>query len=267
MAVLWFVGLGLDDERGLSRRAVEVLRSAELFAEEYTAVAAPGTIERLAADLRRPIRRLGRSEVEGEATILAALRGAPQVALLVVGDPFAATTHVALRLAAERAGHDWRYLPNASILVAAAGFLGLMHYRFGRTVSLPLPRPGFAPTSPLEQIGSNRERGLHTLVLLDLEPAAGRFLGAGEAIRLLRERDPTGSVVAPGDRLAVAARVGRDDAAGFYGTVEQLVATDFGAPLHCLVVPARELHFEEAAALERYRLDRPSADRPSSAAD
>jgi diphthine synthase len=255
MAELWFVGLGLDDERGLSRRALELLASSEVFAEQYTSVAPPGTLERLEKEIGRPIRRLDRTLLESETPVLEALSHSVRVALLVAGDPFAATTHVALRLAAERAGHDWRYLPNASVLTAAAGFLGLMHYRFGRTVSLPLPAPGFEPTSPLEQIAENRTRNLHTLLLLDLRPEEPRYLTASEALVLLRERDPNGTVLREDDRVAVAARVGRDDAAGFFGTVARLRSIEFGPPMHSLVVPAPRLHFEEEAALERFRRD------------
>jgi diphthine synthase len=255
MGELWFVGLGLGDERGLSRLALEVLKGAgALFAEEYTAVAPSGTLDRLGAEVGRPIQRLARPLLESEAPILDALAREDRVALLVVGDPFAATTHVALRLAVERAGHRWRYLPNASILTAAAGFLGLMVYRFGRTVSLPFPAPGFAPRSPLEQIVGNRERGLHSLVLLDLRPEEGRFLGASEALALLRERDPEGVLLPETAELAVAARVGQDDAAGWYGSFGRLRSVDFGPPMHALVVLAPELHFEERAALERFRL-------------
>jgi diphthine synthase len=255
MGELAFVGLGLGDERGLSARAVDTLRSSgEVFAEEYTSVAPPGTLDRLAALIGRPIRRLDRSLVESEAPVLEALARSPTVALLVVGDPFAATTHVALRLAAERAGHRWRYLPNASIVTAAPGFLGLMPYRFGRIVSLPFPAPGFAPRSPLEHLGSNRSRGLHTLVLLDLRPEEDRFLTAGEALGLLRERDPGGDLLADRDPVAVAARVGREDAAGFFGEFGRMRSVDFGPPMHAIVVPAPELHFEEAAALARFRV-------------
>ena len=255
MGELVFVGLGLGDEEGLSRRALGALRAAgAVFAEEYTATAPPGTIERLGAELGRPIERLGRAELESERPILAALARSETVALLVVGDPFAATTHVALRLAAEREGHSWRYVPNASILTAAPGFLGLMPYRFGRTVSLPFPVPGFAPTSPLEQIAGNRANGLHTLLLLDLRPEEGRYLTASEALTILRERDPTGTTVPEEARIAVAARVGRADARGFYGPFERLRSVDFGPPMHTVVVPAPELHFEEAAALERFRV-------------
>ena len=87
MAELAFVGLGLGDERGLSERALEVLRSCgAVFAEEYTAVAPPGTLERLSARIGRPVQRLGRAAVEAEAPILEALARHPSVALVVVGE-------------------------------------------------------------------------------------------------------------------------------------------------------------------------------------
>ncbi|MGD0249620.1 MAG: diphthine synthase [Thermoplasmata archaeon] len=255
MGELWFVGLGLDDERGLSQRALAVLGGAEeVFAEQYTAVAPPGTLARLEQTIGRPIRLLDRPLLESETPILDSLAHHGRVVLLVVGDPFAATTHVAVRLAAERAGHTWRYMPNASILTAAAGFLGLMHYRFGRTVSLPFPDSRFAPRSPVDQVEGNRSRGLHTLLLLDLDPDGKRYLTAGEALAILRERDPEARVLAEEVRLAVAARVGRDDAQGFFGPFARLRAVDFGPPMHAIVVPAPELHFEESAALERYAL-------------
>lgn len=253
MAELAFVGLGLADERGLSGLAWETLKSSgQVFAEEYTAIAPEGTLERIASVLGRPVERLGRTEVESEQPVLAALQRHGRVALLVVGDPFAATTHVALRLAVEAAGHTTRYLPGPSILTAAAGLLGLSHYRFGRTVSIPFPAPDFRPRSPLEQIAGNRERGLHTLVLLDLDPAGRRFLTADQALRVLRELDPEGLVLPQDARVAVVARVGRDDAAAWVGGVEALSSRAFGPPPHALVVLAPELHFEEEAALKRF---------------
>ncbi|MCI4348392.1 MAG: diphthine synthase, partial [Thermoplasmata archaeon] len=186
-----------------------------------------------------------------------ALTRYPHVGLIVAGDPFAATTHVALRLAAETAGHSWTYLPNASIVSAAPGFLGLQQYRFGRVVSIPFPEPGFAPRSPLDGIADNRARDLHTLVLLDLRPDEGRFLTAPEALSILTERDAGSSVPAlPFDlSIAVVARVGTDSARAWYGPRSRLAVVEFGPPLHTLVVPARTLHFEEKAALSRIELD------------
>lgn len=252
MAQLWFIGLGLGDERDVSRRAFEILRGCRaIFAEEYTATWSAGAFDRLAHEVGHPITLLSREEVESEHPILAALAQGENVAFLAVGDPFAATTHLALRLAAQRAGYPTHYLPNASILSAAAGVLGLIPYRFGRTVSLPFPEHGFAPTSPVDAIARNRLNGLHTLVLLDLRPAEGKFLTASEALSILRERDPEGKVITGELKVAVLARVGRPDQAVAYGAVDDLRTLDFGAPMHALVVPAPDLHFEEAEALGR----------------
>ncbi len=257
MAVLVFVGLGLADEQDLSERSRAHLRECDrVFSEAYTSVVAPGSLERLGRSVGRSIELLGRPDVESEHHVLAALKAGSRVGFVVAGDPFAATTHVALRLAAERAGHTWLYLPGASIVSAAPGFLGLQQYRFGRTVSLPFPSPGFAPTSPLVAIQKNREADLHTLLLLDLRPEEERFLTAPEALQRLAEPiNPGDGPWLPEDlRLAVAARVGTEAARGWYGTCAELAEVDFGPPLHCLVVPARTLHFEEEAALAAFRV-------------
>jgi diphthine synthase len=254
MAELLFVGAGLGDERDVSLRALEELRGCDrLFAEEYTAVLAPGSFERLAALSGRPLERLDRPAVESGTEVLAALDRGERVGFLVPGDPFAATTHVALRLQAEERGHSWRYLPNASILTAAAGFLGLQPYRFGRPVSLPFPSPGFAPSSPLDLIGRNRELGWHTLVLLDLRPVEATFLSAGEALRLIAERDPQGTRVPRSAPLAVVARIGTLTASAWFGLPSDLESVDFGPPMHAIVVPAPTLHFQEEAAIARFR--------------
>ena len=255
MAELLFVGAGLDDEQDLSRRAIAELRQCDaLFVDDYTSVLAPGAFERLGVEIGLPAVRLDRAAVEEGTAILGALDAGRRVGFLVAGDPFAATTHVALRLAAEARGHTWRYLPNASILTAAAGFLGLQPYRFGRTVSLPFPSAGFTPTSPLEMIAANRSAGLHTLLLLDLRPAENRFLTAREALAVLAERDPDGRWLSREASVAVVARVGSANAAAWYASPAELADVDFGPPLHAVVVPAPTLHFEEEAALARYRV-------------
>jgi diphthine synthase len=125
-------------------------------------------------------------------------------------------------------------------------------------VSLPFPEPGFAPTSPFEQIARNRSADAHTLVLLDLRPGEGRFLTADLALGLFEERDPLSAYLPRDTSLAVVARVGSETAQGWYGTRAALATAEFGPPMHALVVPAPELHFEEQAALERVRWPRPA---------
>ncbi|MCI4318524.1 MAG: diphthine synthase [Thermoplasmata archaeon] len=255
MGELLFIGAGLGDEQDLSRRAVEELRRArKVFTEEYTAVFPRGALERIAEEIGQRVNRLARPEVEGGRSILEALEGAGTVAFLTPGDPFAATTHLALRLAAEEAGHSWRYLPGASVLTAAAGLLGLIHYRFGRTVTVPFPEPNFDPASPWEWVARNRAAGLHTLVLLDLRPAEGRFLRAEELLARMASVDLPTRILGESDPVGVVARVGRSEAGAWWGSLSRLLKIDFGPPMHAVIVPAPELHFEEAAAVRRWRV-------------
>jgi diphthine synthase len=259
MGELTFIGLGLGDERDLSLRARDHLRAvARVFSEQYTSRLAPGSAARLAADLGIRIEPLTRAELEAGDRLWEALEGQGSVALLVVGDPFVATTHVAVRVECERRGHTWRYLPAATVLTAVPSYLGLMHYRFGRTVSLPFPAPGFVPKSPLEGIRRNRSSDLHTLVLLDLDPEPPRALSASEALRILTERDDSDPPILPASlEIGVVARVGTADAGAWWGTRPALADVDFGPPLHALVIPAPSLHFEEEAALARWRVGTP----------
>ena len=246
------MGAGLGDERDLPPRSWAALRSCgAVFLEEYTSQLGAPALRQLETELAVPLVRLDRVRFESGKDVLEALDHHPRVGVLVIGDPFAATTHVALRLEAEARGHRWSYFPGASVFTAVPGFLGLSQYRFGRTVSIPFPTPGFRPTSPLEAVLKNRASNLHSLVLLDLDPNRRAFLAPSDALNQLAE-DPSG--LSRSTEVAVAARVGRTDAQAWYGTVDQIQKVDVGLPLHSLVVPAPELHFVEAAALERFRV-------------
>ena len=246
------VGLGLHDELDVSLRAVEELRGcAPLFVEQYTSRWAPGALDRLRALVGHAPEELDREAVEGERRVLEALARSSKVAFLVVGEPFAATTHIALRLAAERAGHGWRVLHNASILTAAASLVGLSHYTFGRTVSLPRPRPGFRPTSPYEGLLANWRGGLQTLVILDLDTATGTYITGQDALRALGEieAERQGGAIPPERRVVIVERAGAPDARVTVGRRERLEQLRLGPPLHCVIVPGPKLHFVEEEAL------------------
>jgi diphthine synthase len=137
------------------------------------------------------------------------------------------------------------------VLTAVPGLLGLQHYKFGRTTTLPFPSEGYSPTSPYEVVSENFGRGLHTLVLLDIDADNDRFMTANEGLELLL--DMSGRVdrkAFTGDSLAcVVARAGSPDAVVRAGRARDLVPLTFGRPLHTIVVPG-DLHFMEAEALE-----------------
>lgn len=87
------------------------------------------------------------------------------VALLVVGDPFGATTHTDLILRAKEKGIQFQVVHNASIM-NAVGCCGLQLYSFGETVSIPYWTDSWRPDSFFDKIIGNYERNLHTLCLL-----------------------------------------------------------------------------------------------------
>lgn len=247
---LTLVGLGLGDERGITLRGLEEARGADVvFAEFYTSAMSEGSVERLETLVGKKITVLDRGAVEDGGRILNECIG-KKVALLVAGDPMTATTHVDLRIRAEMASIGTSVVHGPSVLTAVAGLLGLQHYKFGRTTTLPFPQEGFAPTSPYEVILENRSRGLHTLVLLDIDADRGRYMTADRGLGILRDMEARvgKGLVTDNTLVAVVARVGSDDCVVRSGSMSAMEEADFGPPLHAIVVPGK-LHFMEEEAL------------------
>jgi len=250
---LVFVGLGLHDELDVSERGLQEIRTADIiFAESYTSMLSPGSLDRLAAMCGKRIEILDRAAVEDGGRILAECES-KKVALLVAGDPMSATTHVDLRLRAARDAIETSLVHNASVFTVVAGLLGLQHYKFGRTTTLPFPQEGYSPTSPYEVISENLCRGLHTLVLLDIDADNTRYMTVNEGLHLLldMERRVAKGQLSEETLVCAVARAGSPDCMIRAGIVKELAAVDFGPPLHSIVVPGR-LHFVEEEALEAF---------------
>ncbi|MBS3772625.1 MAG: diphthine synthase [Candidatus Thermoplasmatota archaeon] len=249
MGELVFVGVGLQSDRDLTLAGLEAARNCDhIFAEFYTS--RPGvSVETLEETIGKPIEVLSREHVEQEDVILtAAAQG--RVCLLTGGDPLTATTHIDLRLRAVERGIPTRVIHGVSIVTAAAGLLGLQIYKFGRTTTLAYPEKNYFPLSPYHVIRENRERGLHTLVLLDIQDERQRYMTIPEGVELLLEMEQRcdNGVIPPGTVLAGVARASSSEPVVKAGYPGQLQETDFGPPLHSLVVPG-SLHMMEARAL------------------
>lgn len=258
MSELLFVGMGLYDEKDLSTRAIEELRRVGLLlCEQYTSRLAEGSLARLQAMIGKDITELSREELEAEKMILDALDRGQSVALLVPGEALAATTHQSLRMSAEKRGHSTRILHGASILTAAASLAGLSHYKFGRVVSLPYPVEGesYRPVSPYDSMAANHRSGLHTLILLDLDPSRQRYLTADRALRHLGilEDELKAGIATPSSLFIVVARAGAPDSEVFAGERKFLETLDFRAPLHSVILPGPTLHFVEDEAIQYWR--------------
>ena len=194
------------------------------------------------------------------------------VAFLVVGDPFGATTHSDLVLRAAAEGIPHRVVHNASIL-NAIGCCGLQLYNFGETVSVVFWTDTWRPQSFYDKIAKNRRHGFHTLCLLDIkvkeqsvenllrgrkiyEPP--RFMSvqtaAQQFLEILENRRRGGDDAAASEELAFdenaicvgVARVGAEDQKIVVDTLRGLASDEvdaaLGGPLHSLVIPAADPH-------------------------
>jgi diphthine synthase len=247
---LVFIGLGLHDEKGISLKGLEETKTADAaFIELYTSLLPDFSLENLTALAGKQIRVVTRRDLEDEngAVILNAAEKGKTV-LLVPGDPFVATTHVALRIEAEKRGVKTRIVHAASILSAVVGLSGLHNYKFGKTVTVPFPE-NFSET-PYNVIAQNKKLGLHTLCLLDLKADEKLFLSVKEALAMLLEVEQKRRkrVVTPNALAVGVARVGSDKPALKADYVKELLSYDFGEPPHSLVFLG-QLHFMEAEAL------------------
>ncbi len=250
MGEIVFVGLGLNDEMGISLRGLEEVKAADnVFIELYTSLMPNFSVEHFEKISRKKLHAVSRKELEeenGEAILKVAKSG--KVVLLVPGDPLIATTHVALRLEAEKLGIETRIVHGASILSAVIGLSGLHNYKFGKSVTIPFPEN--LSETPYEVIMQNKKLGLHTLCLLDIKAEEKRYLSIREALGLLLkiEEKRKKKTVTMNTLVVGIARAGSNNPAVKAGFLKDLLSYDFGEPPHSIIFPGK-LHFMEAEAL------------------
>jgi diphthine synthase len=237
----------------MSVRALEELRSADaVYAEFYTSRLIDSGLEDIERAIGKKVILLDRKGVEESEDIVEKAKE-KRVAFIAAGDTMSATTHVELRMRAEEAGVRTSIIHGVSVFTACASALGLQPYKFGRTVTLPLPEGDYFPTSPYDKILENKERGLHTLILLDIKEAEGRYMTAAQGAQWLLEAEKRvgKGLIAEKTLLCAAARLGSRSETARAGWAPEMAAVDMGPPLHTLVLPGN-LHFLEAEALVRF---------------
>ncbi|KAJ3069087.1 diphthine synthase [Podochytrium sp. JEL0797] len=274
--MLFIVGLGLGDEKDITVKGLEAVQSCDrIYLEHYTSILTC-PIEKLEALYGKKLLIADREMVESDLNSI--LEGADKinVAFLVVGDPFGATTHTDLILRAKDLGIPVTSIHNASIM-NAVGCCGLQLYNYGQTISIVFFLDNWRPDSFYDKIKQNRNIKLHTLCLLDIKVkeqsienmARGRriyepprYMTVNQAVeQLLEIEDKRGENVYSRHTIAVGlSRVGNPDQRIIAGTLEELVDVDFGEPLHSLVL-AGEMHFLEADILRTFAVNRETFDK------
>lgn len=249
---LVFVGLGLFDEKDVSLRGLEEMKEADtVFAEFYTSLMPGLSIQKLEELTAKKVRVISRRilEEEGGQLILDAAKKGKAI-LLVPGDPLIATTHVDLRICAEKQGIKTHVIHGASIVSAVMGLSGLQNYKYGRSVTIPFSHEGYTPETPYEVIMKNKKLGLHTLCFLDVKAEEEKYMtvkGGLQTLLTVEERRKHNVITA--DTLVVGvARAGSEPPIVKADYVQNAVKYDFGSPPHTLIFPGK-LHFMEAEAL------------------
>jgi diphthine synthase len=173
-----------------------------------------------------------------------------KVAFLVPGDPLMATTHVDLRIRAEKQGIRTRVIHGASITSAAIGLSGLQNYKFGKSVTIPFPQGNIISETPYKVILENQVMDLHTLCLLDLRTEEKRYMTIKEGLQLLLslEKEKRKHMVTLNTIVVGIARAGATTPIVKAGYLEEIMTYAFSAPPHTLIFPSK-LHFMEAEAL------------------
>jgi diphthine synthase len=269
--VLYVIGLGLGDEKDVTVRGLEAIKSSDkVFLECYTSI--------LSVDKKKLEEFYGKEiviadrdfvECQAEEIYLPAKEG--NVAMLVVGDPVCATTHTDIMIRAFELDIDVELIHNASVM-GAAGSCGLQLYTCGQTISIPFFEENWRPTSFYSKIQYNRGGGMHTLCLLDIkvkEPdfeamkrgktvyLPPRYMSVNTAAEQLIEAEEieAGGAFNPSETLCVGmARLGQKDQCIIAGTLEELKEQDFGEPLHCMMI-CGEVHDLELEFLRNFMVE------------
>ena len=242
---LYFIGLGLNDEKDISLKGMELIKKSDvIYLESYTSVLSC-QIKSLEKMYSKKITKADRKmvEVDAEKTIL---KDAKQknVAFLVVGDSLAATTHIDLFLRAKKSGIEVKIIHNASILTAV-GITGLELYKFGKTTSIPFDNKNVK--SPIDALKNNQKLGLHTLFLFDLKPSKKKFLTIKEAADYLIEHK-----IKDNTKAIACASLGSDNPFIKFSSLKELRRLKISRFPQCLIIPGK-LHFIEEESLSLYR--------------
>lgn len=274
---LLLVGMGPGRISSMTIEAKNAAKSADFRRyEAYTALWPADELAKLEEDIG-DIEMVMRPEVESPTELLDLAKN-HLVALLIVGDPLQATTHVDIQLQALEAGINCIVFHGISITTLVTGAVGLSNYRFGRQTTITYPYGGWVATSPLEVIAVNFFQNQHTLALLDLDPTGA---GTGKQIPmqpgdayvsldLMKEKLSSNMSDMPEDntidsmkklafkefidkdldsiKVVLCADMGTKDEKITYTTVGDLKNLD-GGRLNCLIFPAITSEVEEKALL------------------
>ena len=272
--VLYLIGLGLCNEKDITVRGLEYIKQSDyIYMEYYTSILGIDS-SKLEEYYGKKIILADREMIEiGFDKEILEKAKTSKVSLLVVGDPFSATTHIDLYLRCIHEGVTVEVVNNASIL-NSIGITGLSLYRLCETVSIPFFTEKWRPYSFYDKICRNYNNDLHTLILLDIKVkeiseenlAKGkkiyekpRFMTVNQALEELLEASEKSENIIENKGLITeenlcygVARIGSESQIVKAGKIKDIIKFDFGKPLHSVVICAKTLSSIEKEVVEFY---------------
>ena len=248
---LYLIGIGLSTEKDITIKGLEIVKECDqVYLESYTSLL-QCSVKDLEQFYGKEITIADREMTEqGDEKIISEARE-KDVAFLIIGDVFSATTHVQLFKLAKEKNVDVKVINNASVL-NSVGITGLELYKFGKVTSIPFIEDHPDLETPYNVLKENGE--MHTLFLLDLKPSENKFMSVNSALEILEKIEEKKQEKLIHDDLLVVgcARLGSDDFVVKAGKLSEIKKFDFGAPLHCLIIPGK-MHFIEEEMVEMWK--------------
>ncbi len=242
--MLYLISLGLNDEKDMSIKAVEIAKQCDvLYLELYTHYNNIN-INKLSKFLKKDIKGIQRKDLEDNSSYVINEAAKKNVGVLVGGDCLSATTHISLVKEAREKKVKVNIIHGSSIFTAIAE-TGLFIYNFGKTTSIPLENKNIK--TPYNILQENLKLGLHTLFLLDLKPEENFFLSINKALQYLIDQGLNKNI------LCVACiDLGGKNQKIKVERAKELLKYNFNIFPQCLVIPGK-LHFMEKEMLEQWR--------------
>ena len=248
------IGIGLSTEKDITVKGLEIVKKCDkVYLENYTSL-----LQCSFSDLERfygkKIILADRATAEQKDEEIVKEAKNKEIAFLIVGDPFSATTHNELFKLAKEKKVPVQVIHNASVLTAV-GITGLQLYKFGKVTSIPFLEDHPNLETPYNVLKENQQQGLHTLFLLDLKPDQQKFMTVNQALEILEkiEAKKKEKLLSKDTLVIGCARLGSEDAVIKSGSCEKVRKQSFGKAPHCLIIPGK-MHFSEEEVLKFYGL-------------
>ena len=257
--MFFLIGFGISHETDITVRGLEVVKKCKrVYLEAYTSILMAADKSSLEEFYGREVILADRELVETGSDQILENAQTDDVAFLVVGDVFGATTHTDLVIRARELNIKVESIHNASVM-NAVGACGLQLYNFGQAVSIVFFTENWRPDSFYHKIMENRKIGLHTLLLLDIKVKEHnyeqllkgkfiydppRYMSVATCAQQLIEIEEKRKEQAYTENTPCVAvsRLGSPTQSFKAATLKELSEYDAGEPLHSIVMLGRQVH-------------------------